>query len=324
LLDVMMPEMDGYEVLARLRAQARTCELPVIFVTALGTEADEDQGLALGAQDYVVKPIKPNVLMARVRTHVELKRAHDRLREQNQWLESEVGRRTRETLIAQDLTLATLAELAETRDNETGHHIQRTQAYVEVLARALQSDPNFSAELDEPQLQRIVKAAPLHDIGKIGIPDRILLKPGALTDEEFEVMKTHACIGGDALAHAISKAATAHQDDMGNAPGSEPPEAIRFLQVAELIARHHHERWDGSGYPDQLAGRQIPLPARLMALADVFDALTMRRIYKHAWTPEQAIAHIAAEAGRHFDPDIVTVFLTMRPSIADIARRLAD
>lgn len=322
LLDVMMPEMDGYGVLQRLQANARTRHLPVIFVTALGSETDEEHGLARGAQDYVVKPIKPSVLQARVRTHIALKRAQDQLRNQNQWLEAEVERRTRDSLIAQNLTLATLAELAETRDSETGHHIQRTQSYVEILARTLQSHPDFAAELDPAQLDRIVKAAPLHDIGKIGIRDSILLKPGKLTPEEFEIMKTHATIGAEALEHAIVKASLPQGLD-GSGDG-DIPEVIRFLRVAQLIAGHHHERWDGSGYPDRLAGRQIPLPARLMALADVFDALTTRRVYKAGWSPDQAAAHIQAEAGRHFDPDIVAVFIQLREQFAEIAHRLAD
>jgi putative two-component system response regulator len=319
LLDVMMPGMDGYAVLAHMQRMPQAQDIPVIFVTALDGEADEERGLALGAKDYVTKPIKPNVLLARVRAHLELKQTQDRLRHQNQWLEAEVQRRTRESLIAQDLTLSTLAELAETRDNETGHHIQRTQGYVEVLALHLQSHPELGRELDDAQLQRIVKAAPLHDIGKIGIRDHVLLKPGALTPEEFEEMKTHARIGGDALAHAMAKATPLQGGD-----SAEPPEALRFLEVARTIATHHHERWDGTGYPDRLAGQQIPLPARLMAVADVFDALIMRRIYKPAWPVPKAMAHIESQAGQHFDPAVVAAFLACRTPLAEIAARLAD
>jgi len=319
LLDVMMPGMDGYAVLAHMQRMPQAQDIPVIFVTALDGEADEERGLALGAKDYVTKPIKPNVLLARVRAHLELKQTQDRLRHQNQWLEAEVQRRTRESLIAQDLTLSTLAELAETRDNETGHHIQRTQGYVEVLALHLQSHPELGRELDDAQLQRIVKAAPLHDIGKIGIRDHVLLKPGALTPEEFEEMKTHARIGGDALAHAMAKATPLQGGD-----SAEPPEALRFLEVARTIATHHHERWDGTGYPDHLAGQQIPLPARLMAVADVFDALIMRRIYKPAWPVPKAMAHIESQAGQHFDPAVVAAFLACRTPLAEIAARLAD
>lgn len=319
LLDVMMPGMDGYAVLAQLRSGARTAGVPVIFVTALGAETDEERGLTLGAADYIAKPIKPAVVMARVRTQLELKAARDRLLNQNDWLEQEVQRRMHETELAQDLTLCALAELAEARDNETGNHILRTQGYVEALGRRLRSLPGWAEELADAGLMRIVKAAPMHDIGKIGIRDHILLKPGRLTPEEFEVMKTHASIGGDALARAMQRAMALHPQD-----GSDPPEPVQFLQVACTIAYGHHERWDGSGYPRGLAGQAIPRPARLMALADVYDALTTPRVYKRAWSLDEAARHIAGDAGSHFDPDVVAAFLDIRDEFEAIASRLAD
>jgi putative two-component system response regulator len=294
--------------------------LPVIFVTALGHESDEERGLALGAVDYIVKPIKPAVVLARVRTHLELKQARDRLAGQNQWLEAELARRVREIQLAQDLTLSAMAELAETRDNETGHHILRTQSYVEALGRRLQAEPAYAPLLEEAQLLRIAKAAPMHDIGKIGIRDAILLKPGRLTPDEFEIMKTHARIGGDAIAQAIRKTLALHPVE----PGAAVPESVRFLEVARLIATHHHERWDGTGYPDGLAGDAIPLPARLMALADVFDALTTPRIYKRPWPLAEAVRHIVAQSGAHFDPAVVAAFLDIQPEFEAIARRLAE
>ncbi|MEY8875781.1 MAG: HD-GYP domain-containing protein [Leptothrix sp. (in: b-proteobacteria)] len=321
LLDVMMPDMDGHTVLKQLKQDARTREVPVIFVTALGAEDDEEHGLALGAVDYIVKPVKPAIVLARVRAQLELKAARDRLADQNAWLERELARRMHEALLAQDLTLCVMAGLAETRDSDTGNHIQRTQLYVEVLARHLQTDPAYAAELDEAQLMRIVKGAPMHDIGKIGIGDAILLKPGRLTPDEQEIMKTHVQIGGDALKQAIDRTLTMHPVQ---GPDEQMPEAIRFLEVARIIAMHHHEHWDGSGYPDGLAGTDIPLPARLMALADVFDALTMRRVYKEPWTMEQAVRHIASQSGRHFDPGIVTAFIRIQDQFASIAARLAD
>ena len=320
LLDVMMPGMDGYAVLRALRDGMRASGVPVIFVTALGAEVDEERGLALGAADYIVKPIKPAVVLARVRTQLELKAARDRLADQNEWLENELERRLHENAVAQDLMLCALAEMAETRDNETGNHILRTQRFVEVLARRLQPEPAFAAELDEAQLLRIVKASPMHDIGKIGIPDHILLKPGRLTPEEFEVMKTHAANGARALQRAMDKAMAMHT---AHGPGEEP-ESVRFLDVARTIAGWHHERWDGTGYPDGLAGDAIPLPARLMALADVYDALTTRRVYKQAWTMEATAAHIEAESGRQFDPRLVAAFRELRPQFEATARRLAD
>ena len=318
LLDVMMPGMDGYAVLARLRADARTAAVPVVFVTALGTETDEERGLAMGAADYIAKPIKPAVVMQRVRTQIELKAARDRLLGQNEWLEREVQRRMHETDLAQDLTLCALAELAETRDNETGNHILRTQGYVEALGRRLRRLPGWADELTDAGLTRIVKAAPLHDIGKIGIRDQILLKPGRHTPEEFEEMKTHARIGGDTLARAMQRAIALHPHD------GEMPEPVQFLQVACTIAYYHHERWDGSGYPRGLKGQAIPRPARLMALADVYDALTTPRVYKAAWTREATAAYIVEQSGRHFDPDVVAAFQDIRDEFEAIAIRLAD
>jgi len=323
LLDVMMPEMDGYSVLQRLKQSERNRHIPVIFVSALGAELDEEHGLQLGAVDYIVKPIKPTVVLARVRTQLALKQAHDALSDQNAWLEQEVARRMRDSLIAQDLTLCAMAELAETRDNDTGNHILRTQSYVEALARRLQHRPGYAQDLDEAQLLRIVKASPMHDIGKIGIRDDILLKPGPLTSEEFEIMKTHARIGGDAIAHAIGKALKMHFPE-GVPDQAEYPESVRFLEAARIIATHHHERWDGRGYPDALAGPAVPLPARLMALADVFDALTTRRVYKEPWTLAAATEHIKSQAGAHFDPQIVAAFLDIQDQFAAISARLSD
>lgn len=319
LLDVMMPEMDGYQVLRTLRADPRTHDLPVIFITALGSAEDEERGLLMGASDYVTKPIQPAVVQARVRTHLEVKRSRDRLVADKDALEAEVARRVQESLVAQDLAIAALAELVETRDNETGNHILRTQSYVETLARELQRMGAFPGQLSEPQLQRMVKGAPMHDIGKIGIRDEILLKPGRLTEAEFNEMKRHAALGGDALERTIRKVRAEHPE----ADGDEP-EALRYLAVARDIARCHHERWDGNGYPDGLRGVQIPLAARLMALADVYDALTSRRPYKEPWTHADTVAYIRKQSGSHFDPMLVEVFERLHERFEAIARQLAD
>ncbi len=328
LLDVMMPEMDGHAVLARLREDARTRAIPVVFVTALSDEVNEEQGFALGAVDYIGKPIKPAVVLARVRTHLALKQAQDRLSTQNQWLETELAQRIRESQLAQDLTLCAMAELAETRDSDTGNHILRTQSYIRALGQQLQRQGLHRDELDDAQLDRIVKAAPMHDIGKIGIPDRILLKPARLDLDEFEIMKTHAQIGGQAIDQAVRKAVAMHAAEAGGADRAaataEPPAAVRFLEVARTIAAHHHERWDGLGYPDGLAGEGIPLPARLMALADVFDALTTRRVYKAPWTLDDTLGYISAQSGRQFDPALVEALLAIRGEFATIMSRLAD
>lgn len=320
LLDVMMPGMDGYEVLQRLHAEEQTRDIPVIFVTAMDSMESEEHGLELGAVDYITKPIQPAIVLARVRAHLELKHARDRLANQNEWLEREVARRMSENLLVQDLSMRALACLAEARDTDTGHHILRTQSYVDLLARHLEHHERFASALANGRLAMVVKAAPLHDLGKVGIPDAILLKPGRLTPEEFEIMKTHAAIGADAIAKAMRDALAAADDDMvAQAPG-----AFAFLKAAQEIAGSHHEKWDGSGYPAGLAGDAIPAAGRLMALADVFDALTCRRVYKKAMDFDQANQIITDGRGTHFDPDVVDAYVACRQRFVEIATRFAD
>ncbi|WP_374692239.1 HD domain-containing phosphohydrolase [Accumulibacter sp.] len=308
LLDVMMPDMDGYAVLACLRADQRTSDIPVIFVTALDTAVDEHDGLERGAVDYISKPLRPLIVLARVRTQLELKRARDWLRDQNAFLEAEVARRMAENQLVQDISIHALARLAETRDPETGNHLRRTQEYVRILAMGLRDHPGYAAFLSDRNIQLLAKSAPLHDIGKVGIPDHILLKPGKLDADEWAIMQTHAMIGREAIEHAERDA--------------EQP--VEFLALAKEIAHYHHERWDGSGYPEGLAGDAIPIPARLMALADVFDALITRRVYKAAMPPDQARAIIAAESGRHFDPNVVEAFLASFDKFLAVAERYGD
>ena len=325
LLDVMMPKMDGYQVLQRLREQPRTKDIPVIFVTAMNADEDEEHGLSLGAVDYVTKPIKPGLLLARVRAHLELKAARDALSRQNAELDAEVHRRMAENDLIKDFSLNALATLAEKRDNETGNHLRRTQAYIEALMERLMEHPRFSAELADPQArQRIAKAAPLHDIGKVGIPDAILLKPGHLTAAEFDVMKTHASIGAQAIGDAIRSVQAARLHSGIASDAAQTAQSLEFLETTRQIAGSHHEKWDGSGYPDGLAGEAIPLAARLMALADVFDALMCRRHYKDAFPLAATVDIIRQGRGQHFDPDIADAFLALQDSFADIARRFAD
>lgn len=308
LLDVMMPEMDGYAVLALLRADPQTAAIPVIFVTAMDRSADEERGLALGAVDYISKPIKPAIVLARVRTHLDLKVARDWLQDRNAVLEAEVVRRMQENLLIQDISIRALAHLAEIRDPETGNHLLRTQGYMRVLATQLREHPCFADFLTEQNIQTSVKSAPLHDIGKVGIPDHILLKPGKLTPEEWEIMKTHSRLGGDAIEQAERDA----------------DQPVEFLRVAKDIAHYHHEKWDGSGYPEGLVGDAIPIPARLMALADVFDALIARRAYKAPFPFERAVAIIREGRNTHFDPAIVDAFLVRLDEFASIAESHAD
>lgn len=320
LLDVMMPGMDGHQVLHRLREDPETAAIPVIFITAMNAAEDEEQGLELGAVDYIVKPFNPSIVQARVRTQIELKQARDRLAVENEWLESEVQRRMRENLLVQDLAVRALACLAEARDSETGHHIVRTQSYVDILAGQLADHANFRDALGGKMRTMVVKASSLHDIGKVGIPDAILCKPGRLTGEEFEIMKTHSAIGADAIAQAMAQAIGGDGEDAIAQAGG----AFSFLRVAQAIALSHHEKWDGTGYPAGLAGEAIPAAARLMALADVFDALTCRRVYKPPMDVEQAARIIIDGRGAHFDPDVVDAFIARRADFADIATRFAD
>jgi len=320
LLDVMMPGMNGYAVLQQLRATAETAAIPVIFITAMEGSENEEYGLSLGAVDYITKPINPAIVLARVKTQLELKDARDRLSDQNTWLEAEVARRMRENLLIQDLSIRALANLAEARDNETGQHILRTQAYVEILANALAEHPRFKAALAPAQISRIIKAAPLHDVGKIGIPDAILLKPGRLTDDEMAIMRTHAEIG----ATAIRRAMQTSLDEADAEESKQGRDAFAFLEIAAEIAGSHHEKWDGSGYPAGLAGDAIPVSGRLMALADVFDALLNKRIYKPPMSLEETSRIILEGRGSHFDPAVVDAFIACRNRFAEVAASYPD
>lgn len=293
LLDVMMPDVNGYEVLARLRSTPATSDIPVIFLTALSDSDDEERGLGLGAADYIAKPIRPAVVLARVRAQLEAKEARDWMKAQNSTLEAEIVRRMAENDLIQQVSIRALAHLAETRDPETGNHILRTQAYVRHLAVRLSRHPRFAPTLTADYIDLLSRSAPLHDIGKVGIPDYILLKPGKLTPDEMRIMQTHTQLGFDAIKLA--------ERDI------EMP--LVFLSLAKEIALRHHEKWDGSGYPGGLAGEEIPLSARLMAVADVFDALISSRVYKIPMSCDDARDIIAAGRGKHFDPDITDAFL---------------
>lgn len=275
LLDVMMPGMTGYQVCAQLKATPATSAIPVIFVTALADVEDEAQGFAVGAVDYITKPVSPAIVKAPVRTHLSLVRVEE-LRE------------TR-LQIVQRLGLA-----AEYKDNETGLHVIRMSHYSRVLALA--------AGFSEAQAEELLNAAPMHDVGKIGIPDAVLRKPGKLDGEEWEVMKQHAQIGADIIG--------------------EHPSGL--LRMAREIALNHHEKWDGSGYPRGIGGAEIPVEARIIAIADVFDALTSERPYKKAWSVEEAVQLLREQSGRHFDPELVELFLGQLPTILEIKERWAE
>lgn len=308
LLDIMMPEMDGYEVCRQLKADPATEHIPIIFLTAKTQEGDETMGFELGAVDYITKPIVPPILMARVHTHLALQHARKSLEKQNEMLEEQVEERTRQLAALQDAIIIAMASLAETRDNDTGHHIRRTQHYIRELALCLKKHERYAEELDDKFIATLYKSAPLHDIGKVGVPDRILLKPGRLTPDEFEEMKRHTVYGRDAIIAAEKTL--------------EAPES--FLCAARDIAYSHHEKWDGSGYPQGLAGEAIPLSARLMAIADVYDALITKRIYKEAIPHDEAVSIIAKGGGTHFDPDVVRAFIEVSDKFSAIAMQFGE
>lgn len=275
----------------------------------VGWYAGRIYGLLAGSFVLGVLLLENGLLYARlVKSHENERAVADFLKDQNAFLDSEVKRRTREVEMTQDATILAMASLAESRDNETGNHIRRTQNYVLALAKELQAHPRFIAALDEKTIEMLYKSAPLHDIGKVGIPDAILLKPGKLTPEEFEIIKTHTLIGRDTIAAA--------EKLIGG--------ASTFLQLAREIAHYHQEKWDGSGYPEALRGDAIPISARLMALADVYDALISRRVYKPPFPHEMAVGIIRAGRGRHFDPDVVDAFLRLESQFRAIADRFAD
>lgn len=308
LLDIMMPGMDGYEVCTKLKQNPLTADIPVIFITAKSTVEDEQKGFAIGAVDYITKPISPPIVLERVKTHLTLKKAQDFLKLQNEILEQKVIERTEKMEQLQDVVMVAMGSLAEARDPETGNHIRRTQNYVRALAEELQHHPKFSDFLTPEAITSLYKSAPLHDIGKVGVPDHILLKPGKLTDEEFEEMKKHTVYGYDAIV-----AAESYIDGDG-----------QFLHFAKEIALSHQEKWDGSGYPEGLAGEDIPVSARLMAIADVYDALISKRVYKPAFSHEKAVSIISEGNGSHFDPVMTEAFLSIADKFQSIAAKFKD
>ena len=307
LLDIMMPGIDGYEVCRRFKADPALCDIPIIFITAMSEIDNKTRGFELGAVDYITKPFEVVEVRARVKTHLALQQVRDVLARQNELLEIKVRERTHELAMTQEVTIESMAALAEYRDPETGGHIQRTKNYVRVLARRLQNQPRFKDILTDEVIELLYLSAPLHDIGKVGIRDHILLKPGKLTDEEMEEMKRHTVYGRDALKVAADK--------LGD---------NSFLRFAMEIAYSHQEKWDGSGYPEGLKGEEIPVSGRLMALADVYDALISKRVYKPPFTHQRAVEIIRQGKGAHFDPGMTDAFMEIQEDFRQIALRFVD
>jgi putative two-component system response regulator len=307
LLDIMMPEIDGYEVLKKLKGNENLEHIPVILLSAITDSDSKNKGFSLGAVDYVTKPFEIIEVKARVKTQLRLEEARLVLESQNVILEEKVKERTRLIERTNFATIYCLAALAETRDPETGEHIKRTQKYIKELALELSTKKEYKDVLTREYIELLHKSAPLHDIGKVGIKDSILLKPGKLTEEEFEEMKNHTTYGGKSLMVGIKEL------------GEES-----FLTLAKEIALTHHEKWDGSGYPRGLSKQQIPISGRLMALSDVYDALISKRVYKEAFTHEEAKNIILEGRGTHFDPDIVDAFIKREAKFIEIMKEYRD
>lgn len=307
LLDIMMPNMDGYEVLEKIKKIENYDAVPVMFISALSDIKNKTKGFNLGAVDYIVKPFNIEEVKSRVKTHLQLRTALMALEDQNEVLEHKVEERTHEVRMIQHATMMSFASLAEFRDSETGAHIKRVKEYARVVATGLRSLDKYKHLITDRYVELLVMSCPLHDIGKVGIPDAILLKKGKLTFEEFEEMKKHTIYGKQAI-EAVER-------DVGS---------LGFLHLGKEIAISHHEKWDGSGYPNALSGDDIPLSGRIIAIADVFDGLVSRRVYKPPFTLEVAIGIILEGKGAHFDPDVVEVFMEQLEVIRDIGYHQAD
>ncbi|WPC44328.1 HD-GYP domain-containing protein [Clostridium sp. JS66] len=302
LLDIMMSGMDGYEVCSRIKENKITAKIPIIFLTAMTDINSKAKAFELGAVDYITKPFEILEIKARVNTHLCLRLAQNELLRQNEILEEKVIERTKKISLIQEAIIEAMACLAEYRDPETGAHIKRTKNYVKILCEELRKKQNFKNILNDNVIESIYKSAPLHDIGKIGIRDDILLKNGKLTDEEFNEMKKHTVLGYDFLVKVAEKF-----DDNS------------FLKCAIELARSHQEKWDGSGYPDGLIGKEIPLSGRIMAVADVYDAFASKRLYKSAFPHEKVVEIIVQGRLQHFDPEIVDAFINVQEEFRKIA-----
>jgi putative two-component system response regulator len=304
LLDVEMPVMDGYHTMKKLKSVSDWAEIPVIFLTAQADESSEMTGLSLGAVDYVLKPFSAPLLLKRIENHLFIDEQKKKLKAANYELTESLNRKTQQIARMQGAVISMVADLVEFKDDVTGGHVARTQGYLEVLLDQMQRDGVYSAEMSDWDRDFLLPSAQLHDVGKIAISDTILNKPGKLTPEEFEIMKTHTTIGVNAIRR-IEKRLEEHA----------------FLIHARLFAGGHHERWDGTGYPAGLKGTDIPLEGRIMAIADVYDALISKRPYKNSFSVEEANRIILEGTGTHFDPALAQVFSKVAGQFADIVKK---
>ena len=308
LLDLKMPGIDGFEVCKRLKSNPETKMVPIIVITGLADDENHLGALEYGADDFLAKPFNINFLKARLKSLLSTKQLYDQNMAYQESLKISNIELMEKLISTQDVTIVALAKLAEFRDPETGEHLERMREYAKTIARELQKKKRYKDYITEQYIENIHKSTPLHDIGKVGIPDQILLKPGKLTPEEFEIMKRHSEIGGDSLSSAIQFS------------GMEQS----FLDMGKDIAYHHHEKWNGKGYPRGLAGENIPLTARITALADVYDALTSKRVYKEAFSHEKSKAILVEESGTSFDPEVVEAFLATENEFIAIRKEYRD
>jgi len=314
LLDICMPDMDGYQVLEYMKNDSHLCQIPVIMISAIDDMDSVVRCIENGADDYMVKPFNHTILKARINACLERKRLHDRENEYqgqiekfNLDLQDRVSKQVYEITAAQRSTIFAMAKLAESRDPETGEHLLRIREYVKIICQELCLLPKYAAIIDDDYIENICAASPLHDIGKVGVPDSILLKPGKLTKEEFDEMKIHTVIGAETLREV-------NRLHSGN----------DFVRIGIEIAESHHEKWDGTGYPHGLAGEEIPLVGRILALSDVYDALTSRRCYKEAFSHARSLEIIVLGRGKHFDPDVVDAFVSAEKEFLNIRDRYVD
>jgi len=304
LLDVNMPQMNGYEACEILKKDPQLCGIPVMFISALNDPMDVVRAFQSGAVDYINKPFQIEEVLARVETHLKMRQMHMKMENYNHHLEEQVAQQVKEIADSQLATIIALARLAESRDDTTGQHLERVQAMSRALTDRMQMDGSYAELTDSCYAQNLYFACSLHDIGKVGIPDRVLLKPSKLTVEEFELMKTHTLLGAETLQTVYEKY-----------PNNQ------LIQMAKAIARWHHERWDGSGYPDGLAGTAIPLSARIMSVVDVYDALRSNRPYKEGFNHQKSLDIMLASSGQQFDPSILSAFINIEQQLARIFDR---
>jgi len=302
-----MPIMDGFEVCKKLKDNERLKDIPVLFISALNDTQDKVFAFNAGGQDYITKPFQFEEVIARVKTHLKLRSLQKELERHNHELEHLVAEQVKDISDSQVATIIALARLAESRDDDTGKHIERVQIFCRLLAERMAGTVRYASVISRTFIENIFYAAPLHDVGKVGISDLILLKPGKLTPEEFEIMKTHSMIGWKTL-QAVSE--------------KYPKNA--FIAMGRVIARHHHERWDGNGYPDKLKGEEIPIEARIMAVADVYEALRARRCYKEPFIHEKSRQILQENSGTQFDPSVIEAFLAIEDQFDRIRTQMTD